>query len=233
MNGTSKVLVAAALLASASLNIYQAVRWSLPLRTSEVQLQAPDQVEVIRTHGGLLQVSTIRSPETFQASADHRLLGIDLGETVTQIRVPAFFNYHIELQKDWPVTVAGDRVLVIAPAVSPTLPVAIDTAHLQKFSSGTWSIFTGSRELDTLERSISQALALKASSPTYIQYQRESARKTVEEFVRKWLLDRPRYHAMQRLSIQVFFSDEQIGEMSKVSPVFLAASGPAASVATR
>lgn len=224
-----KILLAGVLAASVVLNVI--LTWHLwtPSRGVEVLLQSPDRVEVIRTQGGLLQVSTIKSPETFQATTDHKFLGIDLGQTVTQIRVPAVFNYHVELAPEWRVTVTGDTVLVIAPAVAPTLPVAIDTARLEKFSSGTWSLFTGTRELDLLERSITQTLALKASTPSYLQFQREAARQTVEEFVRKWLLTQQRYQSGGRRAVRVFFSNEPIDSLARVAPLFLAPREPAAS----
>ncbi len=224
-----RVTLALAVVASLGLNIFLARRLLTPNRQVEVQLQSPDRVEVIRTPGGLLQVSTIRSPETFQATTDHMLLGLDLGQTVTQIRVPAIFNYHVELAPEWRVTVTGDTVLVIAPAVAPTLPVAIDTARLEKFASGTWSLFTGERELDLLQRSITQTLAVKASTPSYIQFQREAARRTVQEFVRKWLLTQQRYQAHAPREVRVFFSDEPIDSLARVAPLFLAPREQAAS----
>jgi hypothetical protein len=208
-----------------SLGLNAAMLWHAlraPERT-EVQLQSPDRLEVIRTKGGLLQVSTIRSPETFQASTDHTFLGIDLGQTTTQIRVPAVFNYHIELAREWPVTVKGDTVIVIAPPVRPTLPVAIDTAKLERFAAGTWSLFTGTAELDRLQRSITQTLAVKAATPSYVQFQREAARQTVAEFARQWLLSQERFQGLPKHAVRVFFADEPITSLHPVSPAIIAA----------
>ena len=219
-------LVGLVLVASVGANAFLAWRSARTVRQVEVQLASPDQVEIIRTPGGLLQVSTIRSPETFQATTDHKFLGIDLGRTTTQIRVPATFDYHIELAPEWRVSVRGDGVLVIAPPIRPTLPVAIDTARLEKFSSGTWSLFTGPGELEALERSITQTLAIKAGTPSYLAFQREAARQTVQEFVAKWLLTQERFRTLPKRSIRVFFADEPISAMSEVSPVF--AGNPAA-----
>jgi hypothetical protein len=188
---------------------------------AQVQLASPERVEVIRTQGGLLQVSSIRSPETFQASTDHRFLGIDLGRTVTQIRVPAVFNYHVELAPEWRVTVNGHNVLVIAPVVKPTLPVAIDTAHLEKFSSGVWSAFTGATQLDLLERSITGTLNVKAATPSYRLFQREAARQTVTEFVAKWLLTQQRFATGAKPVVHVFFADEPVDSLRRAAPIFL------------
>ena len=233
-----RILLALLLAASLGVNALLASRLFKDDRRTEVQLQAPDRIEVIRTPGGLLQVSSIKSPETFQATTDHTLFGIDIGQTVTQIRVPAVFNYHVELAPEWRVTVTSDTVLVIAPAVKPTLPVAIDTARLEKFSSGTWSLFTGTRELDLLQRSITQTLAVKAATPSYLNFQREAARRTVQEFVAKWLVTQDRYRAQAPRAIRVFFADEPIESLVRIAPVFLSpprgvasASGATASAA--
>lgn len=221
--GMIKLAVAFVVFASLGINAYFAWRALHDDRRAEVQLSSPDRVEVIRTKGGLLQVSTIKSPETFQASTDHKFLGIDLGQTITQIRVPAVFHYHVELAPEWNVTVKGDTFIVIAPAVKPTLPVAIDTALLERFAAGTWSLFTGTSELDLLQRSITKTLAIKAATPSYVQFQREAARQTVTEFVANWLVTQERYKGTPKHSVRVFFADEPITSLSTVSPAFIAA----------
>jgi hypothetical protein len=216
-------LFAVVVVASLGINAYFAAQALRGQRRTEVQLASPDRVEVIRTKGGVLQVSSIKSPETFQASTDHKFLGIDLGKTVTQIRVPAVFHYHVDLAPEWKVTVKGDTVIVIAPAVKATLPVGIDTARLERFSAGTWSLFTGTSELDLLQRSITQTLAVKAMAPGYIQFQREAARQTVTEFVARWLLTQERHKALPKSAVRVFFADEPITSLNGVLPAVIAA----------
>lgn len=171
---------------------------------------AVDQIEVIRTNGGLLQVSSLRSPEMFQTTKDHTIFGVHVGKTTSQIRVPATFNYHVEMAPEWKITVRDKTFIVIAPGVKPTLPVAIDTAQLEKMSSGTWSLFTGNSELDQLQKSITQSLAQKAATPLFIQLQREAARKTVTEFVTKWILERRGGKPGAGYTVRVFFADEPI-----------------------
>lgn len=177
-----------------------------------------DQIEVIRTSGGLLQVSTIRSPEMFQATHDHTILGVPVGKTTSQIRVPATFHYHVELAPEWKITLRDKTFIVIAPRVKPTLPVAIDTAQLEKLTSGTWSLLTGNSELDQLQRSISQTLAKKALTPPFIQLQREAARKTVTEFVSKWVFERRGGKPATGYAVRVFFEDEPIEVLGSALP---------------
>ena len=75
----------------------------------------------------------------------------ELRDRLSRIRVPAHYRYHVELAPEWRVTVQpGGGVRVIAPRVRPTLPVAIDTARIEKESRGLWSLFTGPDQLAAL-----------------------------------------------------------------------------------
>ena len=212
-----KFLFLAAVAASLVANVYLA--WQIKPSWFGASLAlSPDRIEVIRTPGGLLQVSTIASPEVFQTTQNHTIFGLPVGQTTSQIRVPATFNYHIELAPEWKITVRGKAIIVIAPRVKPTLPVAIDTARLEKLTSGAWSLFTGKAELDQLEKSITQSLAEKAATPQFIQLQREAARKTVTEFVAKWVLEQKRWKPSAGYAIQVFFVDEPIEVLGSEPP---------------
>jgi len=212
------LLVAASLLA----NLYFVLRdGSAQRRTVVTQSPGVDQFEVIRTKGGTLSVSTIKAPEFFQATAEHTVLGVPVGQTTSQIRVQAVYQYHVELAPEWKVTLRDKTFIVIAPRVQPTLPVAVDTAKLERYASGTWSLFTGADELDRLQRSITQSLAAKAVLPSYIQFQREAARTTVTEFVTKWLVAQPRWQPASAYKVQVFFADEPIEALGSAPPPFV------------
>jgi len=60
---------------------------------------------VFRTPGGLLEVSGINATETFTKRSMLTIAGINLGTTVSQIRVPATYRYQIEPAKDWPTVI--------------------------------------------------------------------------------------------------------------------------------
>jgi hypothetical protein len=218
------IKLALALLVAASLAanlVWLSRLWGEPARRSSTQSAAIDQFEVIRTKGGLLAVSTIKAPESFLATSDHTVLGVPVGQTTSQIRVHAVYAYHVELAPEWKVTLRDKTLIVIAPRVKPTLPVAIDTARLERYASGTWSLFTGAGELDRLQRSISQSLASKAGLPSYIQFQREAARATVTEFVTKWMLGQERFKTAGDYKVRVFFADEPIEVLGSVPPPFV------------
>ena len=149
----------------------------------------------------------------------HTIFGIPIGNTVSWIRVPAIYRFHIELEPKWKVQLVDNTFVVIAPSVKPSLPVAIDTAKLEKQSAGIWSQFTGTAMLDQLERSISADLEKKSLSPSMILLQRDVARKTVREFVEKWLITQEKWKATASYPILVYFEDEPIQELRK-TPLF-------------
>lgn len=177
------------------------------------------EVILLRTPGGLLEVSRIHATEVFDATVKHSIFGIEVGETMPRIRVPAVYRYHIELAPEWRVVRADGVFTIVAPRVRPSLPVAVDFAGMQKDLAGTWILlpFTSTDDLDTLERSITTKLAEKAKSRDYIDRQREDARETVREFARKWLVEQSRWKSAQYENIRVLFADEPAGYIAPMS----------------
>lgn len=213
---TSKIVLIVILISVAA-NIYLFNKiWNddKPVMHSPVS----DEHVVMTTRGGLLEVTTIKATEQFNATHDHLFWGMSLGNTATQIRVPAVYRYHIELAPNWRILLRDKTFIVVAPPVTPSLPVAIDTSRLEARSSGPWSTFTGQSQLDQLQRSITQSLATKAASPIYIQLQRETARKTTAEFVAKWLISQERWKSASVYPIRVFFADEPIQALGNTPP---------------
>jgi hypothetical protein len=169
------------------------------------------QAVVMQTPGGLLEVSTITAEERFENTSNHTILGVPIAKTIAQIRVPTVYRYHIQLAKEWKFVESGGSLIVIAPPVQPSLPVAIDTSKLESFSAGLWSPFTGTGAISSLQRSITPELEKKARTDSLITLQRESARKTVTEFVQKWVIQQPQWPAARRPLVIVFFADEPLG----------------------
>lgn len=172
---------------------------------------AQDEQVVMRTKGGLLEVSTIGATEIFEQATAYSALGINLGKSVARIRVPATYRYHVELAHEWRFIRRDKTFSVIAPAVKPSLPVAIDTAKLEAETFGKWSVFNGTASISELQKSITANLGQRASSQKYIDLQREHARKTVTDFVGKWVLSQDKWKSDSGYTVRVFFADEPVG----------------------
>jgi hypothetical protein len=185
----------------------------------DVRSTASDEIMVMRTPGGLLEVSRIHATEEFDTKFVHTLVGIPVGETVPRIRVPAVYRYHIELAPEWRVLRTSETFTVVAPPVRPSLPVAVDLSRMEKDASGTWVLlpFTETDAIDDLERQLTARLARKAVMPAYIELQREHARKTVTEFVRKWLITQAQWRSVSRPKLRVLFADEPVGSLDTVA----------------
>jgi len=170
---------------------------------------AGSEILVMRTPGGLLEVSRIATIEQFDKKFVYTVLGMKVGETVAHIRVPAVFRYHIELAPEWEVYRKGDVFKVITPPIKPTLPVAVDLAKMEKDVGGTWYLvpLNEVEDLESLEREITWRLEKKAKSDVYRQLQRDAARTTVTEFVEKWLVTQQAWKAAEKPRIEVVFGD--------------------------
>ena len=175
---------------------------------------------VFRTHGGLLEVAGINATEVLTKTSLLTIAGINLGTTVSQIQVPVTYRYQIALAKDWKVHLRNGKLLIIAPAAVPSVPVAIDTSKMQMQTRSGWARFNGRANLDGLLREITPELEKTARAPRYIEAQREQARKTVTEFAAKWLIAQERWKGVKTEQIQVYFADEPIGNLRTFGPEF-------------
>jgi hypothetical protein len=158
-----------------------------------------------------LELAAVEAVETFTRSDDRRIFYdlLPLGTTVSEIRVPVTYRYHLRLDDPWRLEVAEHTCVVLAPPIRPTLPPAIDTAGLAKRSSADWLRFDEAERMDELERELSELLSRRAGDPDTIDLVRETCRRRVAEFVRGWLLAEDQWRADGFRSIVVTFADEQ------------------------
>ncbi len=212
---TLRIVLAFMVLAAVAWFGYQRLANFLPWskRAGVVRSGLGSEILVMRTRGGLLEVATIRATEQFDKKFVYTVLGLKVGETVPHIRVPAVYRYHIELAPEWTIIRAGEVFTVVTPPVKPSLPVAVDLARMEKDVGGTWILipFNERADLESLQREITATLSKKAGSAAYRQLQREDARKTVTEFVKKWLVTQAQWQAEPTSTIRVLFPDEPIG----------------------
>lgn len=165
--------------------------------------------KVVGTKGDILELATLEADETF-ARMDAKTTAwnmIYLGTTVSEIRAPAVYRYHLKLSDEWQVTQNGDTCLVVAPVIRPSLPPAIRTDKMEKKSDAGWARFNAAKNLNDLEKSITPMLERRAGNPTHIDQIREPARKAVAEFVKAWAIN-VRTEAAGIRHIVVVFADE-------------------------
>jgi hypothetical protein len=171
--------------------------------TSAIPRLAPD--------GGLkLELAAFEAVETLSRTDDRRVLFdlVPLGATVSEIRVPVTYRYHLRLDEPWRLAVAGETCLVDAPPIRPTLPPAIHTDRMEKRSESGWLRFDEAEQMTALERSLTPALAERAADPDHLELVRERCRLRVADFVRSWLLLEDQWGDGRFTSVVVRFADE-------------------------
>lgn len=181
--------------------------------------------------GNILEVATAESTERFTRKTNLAMFGqtLPLGTTVSEISVPATYRYHINLNEDWFVTTDGTRLLVLAPAIRPSLPVAFDTAKVQKKTKSGWARWDGDENLTELEKSISSRLEERAGDETSLEKIREASRESVAKFVQAWLLSQEAWGNAKFEEISVMFEGED-ASLASMPPVLEHVADPPESV---
>ena len=169
---------------------------------------------------GRLEVATMKNTKTFKRRNKLTLLWgtVSLGTTVTEIKVPATFRYHIRLSEPWKLEVRDQNCIVIAPTLRATTPVAIHTSEMQKRSDQGWARYNAKEQMIDLEKSITPRLNGYAQSKTHLNVVREHARKTVAEFVRQWLMKEDHWREDRFRTIHIIFADEAKAEDYPAKP---------------
>lgn len=168
----------------------------------------PPVVETIP--GGLLETATIRMGEDFYRSDARTWWGIYLGNTASHIQVSATYRYGVPLDDPaWEVVTRGQTAVVVAPDLRPSLPVAVDTGTWRERTESGWARFDKYEQLDELRRGVSADLAERAADARRIALAREASRRTIGEFVERWLLTRdPAWKSGAFSAVKVYFRDE-------------------------
>lgn len=162
--------------------------------------------KVFRVPNGTLTTSGMTKTEQLEKSDSTWR-----GTTSSVIRVEATYVYGVTLSPDWKFVFDERRKIafVLAPPLTPQLPVAIDTKTLQEQTSSGWLRFDKNDYLTELRKEITPVLDRKAQSENYIAPCREEARKTVAEFVTNWILKEMGWRETDRPVVEVKFQDEE------------------------
>ncbi len=165
---------------------------------------------IVSTNGDILEVATLETDETVTKYDVKTLFNqtVYLGTTVSEIRTPVVYRYHIQLSDGWNLRVENGQCIVNAPALRPSQPPAIRTERMEKKSESGWLRFNAAESLATLEKNLTPTLEKRAGNRSHLNLIRESARKSVAEFVKKWLLTQKAAPLEEIQSITVIFPDE-------------------------
>lgn len=171
--------------------------------------------------GTLLELAAFEATETISQTDDRRVFFdmVPLGSTISEIRVPVTYRYHLRLDEPWKLSVSGGICVVRAPSIRPTLPPAIHTDGMEKRSESGWLRFNEDEHMEALERSLTPTLEQRASDPDHLELVRERCRRRVAEFVRSWLLMEEQWGSGGFTHVEVIFADETADEPSSLPPV--------------
>lgn len=172
------------------------------------------------SRGDILEVAVFESDEVFQVTDERRIAWdlIDLGTTVAEIRVPATFRYHVRLSEDWRLETRGQVCLVSAPPLRPSLPPAIHTDRMEKRAESGWARFDRLEVLENLEKDLTPMLVRRASQPEHLELARETARRSVADFVKNWLLREEHWRNDRFSAIVVTFPEDPQPPAAQLQP---------------
>jgi hypothetical protein len=173
--------------------------------------------------GTLLELAAYETTETLTKTDDRRILFdlVPLGSTVSEIRVPVTYRYHLRLDEPWRLQVDGDTCVVLAPMIRPTLPPAIHTHRMEKRSESGWLRFDEDEQMEALHRSLTPTLAVRAEDLDHIELIRERCRVRVADFVRSWLLLEDQWGPGRFSTVKVVFADEETDRPAALGPTVL------------
>jgi hypothetical protein len=184
-------------------------RVTVPPVTRGITEQFAEYIPTAGPTDGILETATSSVPETFTKIDSAWLFNtIPLGTTVSEIRVPAIYRYHIQLFDPWKLVARGQVCIVMAPQFKASQPPAILTGQMEKSTSAGWLRFNGEENLASLEKGITEELNKRADDKVHRDYAREACRESVAKFVKVWLMKEDFWREDRFHQIVVVFPDE-------------------------
>jgi hypothetical protein len=166
--------------------------------------------EIVGTGGDILEVAVLESEETFRRSDSKNVFwnSLYLGTTVSEIRVPVTYRYHVQLSDPWRLATRDRVCLVLGPPIRASQPPAIHTDRMVKSTERGWARFNQGENLAELERSLTPTLKDRAVDARRMRLVREMSRQSVAGFVRRWLMREDHWRTDRFTAIVVVFADE-------------------------
>ena len=159
---------------------------------------------------GRLEVAVLEANETLRRVDDRRLMWdlLPLGRTVVELEVPVVYRYHLPLDGEWRIVVAGPVIWVFAPGLEPSLPPAIRTEGLRRRVETSWLRFDGGEQAAELERQLTALLSERAAHPDQLALARPAARRTLARLVKTWVESEGQWGSGRIQAVGVVFADE-------------------------
>lgn len=166
---------------------------------------------VVRLKGGMLEVASVTGTRAFPRATDPVILGKSIRycrEKATWI-APYKITYRLKLGERWPLRYYDGTLIARVPELEPSLPVAFQSDQLQSGPAESCWFMPDQGTRDRALRSITPELEKIATSQGAKNFARESARKTVAEFMRIWAFNQSTYPALSPdTKIKVIFPGE-------------------------
>ena len=187
-----------------------------PRLTGKTEVRVPkldkDEIVVVRTKGGKLEVSTLVKNEEFRWQTSWTCPLIDcsnyLPKTVSEVRLPVHYSFTIPLASEWRLKFRGEYFELKVPKERPNLPPGFEVGKLELRTTKGWLSPDVAENQISLLKHLGPELAERAVQPAYLSAQRDEARKTVAEFARKWMVEQGRGKDKADYPIKVFFEGE-------------------------
>ena len=157
-----------------------------------------------------LEVATTTQVETFERSDSRSILNgwLDLGTNTATIRVPVTYRFQLSLQEPWRLECNGKTLVVHAPPVRASLPVAFDTERMEVRSSRGWFRLPPDQLLSDLHCGLTPVLGRYATDVRRLAFVRSTCREAAANFVKRWLQSDIQSKRQSFTTIQVCFPDD-------------------------
>ena len=186
--------------------------FSFVLKEKLLPVLAKDVIVVLRTPGGMLEVTTLIRNEEFRWSTTHTCPIVNceklFGATISEVRVPVHYTYRIPLSAEWKLKLEKDHFDLVVPLPEPKLPAAIVTEKLEIRTDKKWFSPNKGEHRESVIRNLGVEFDRKALQKNYLDAQREDARKTVAEFAQKWMLAQGVPANIRGYPVRVIFPDD-------------------------
>lgn len=150
---------------------------------------------VVRMKGGMLEVASITGTRVFNKATDPAFFGqrITYCREKASWRAPYKITYRLKLGDKWPLRYNKGTLIARVPELEPSLPVAFQSSAMRSGPVESCRFIPDQGTRDRALKSISPELEKLAKSKKAKDFARESARKTVTEFLRTWVFNQTAY----------------------------------------